>query len=100
MKTRIYSAPAVKGLTALSDAYSLAPIGLYITAINSHNAEIFSYKPYRPNSIFQLEIIINVFLLHLYIYVMGRPNYFSAGIDFRRQNLTFTDVNRRQILEK
>ena len=53
------------------------------------------------NKFFQLEIIINVFvvsfLLHLNTYAMDlRPLQmfisFNAGIDLRRQNLTSLDV--------
>ena len=60
------------------------------------------YKPWRTNVFFQFEVSINVlisqlFSLHLNTYVMGLWLLyifysFSAGIDFRRQNLTSIDV--------
>ena len=63
-----------------------------------------SYKPWKPKGFFQFEIIINVLFSRFsyfrliwipMLWVYGHWKYFhpySAGIDFRRHNLTSTDV--------
>ena len=75
MKTRIYAAPAVKGLTINALKY-------------------FCIKHGDQRFFFQFEIIINVLLITCAMGLQPLPIVysFSAGIDFRRQNLTSTDV--------
>ena len=50
MKTRIYAAPAVKGLILRSCFEQKG-------CVNPYKSEILVYKPWRPNGFFQLEII-------------------------------------------
>ena len=105
VKTPIYSAPAVKGLMSKNKFISLVQwyvisglnIYMFISWSNSYNAEIFSYKPWRPKGFFQFKIIINVLVISFrfiwipVLWVYGHYKYFysySAGIDFRRQILT------------
>ena len=65
------------------------------------NPEIFSHKPWGPKGFFQFEISLNVsvrsfcFISMPMLWVYGHYKYFyaySAEIDFRRQNVTPTDV--------
>ena len=65
---------------------------------NSYKAEIFLHKPWRIKRFFQFKIIIKVlvsFFRLIWIPIL-RPLYIcislSAGIVFRRQGLTSTDV--------
>ena len=83
-------------------------ISRYMVKINikvdPYNAEIFLCMPkhaWKPKGFFQFDIIINVlvssfwFILIHMLWFCGHYtffNSFSAGIDFRRQNLTSTDV--------
>ena len=62
---------------------------------------IFLYKPWSPKGLFQFEIIINVlvstfwfiWIPMLWVYDQYKYfNSFSAGINFRRPNLTSIDV--------
>ena len=68
----------------------------YLT-INPLSTEILSYKPWRSKGFFQFENIINVLVSSvrfiwipiLWVYDRYKYAYFySAGIDFRRHNLT------------
>ena len=72
-----------------------------VRLINSYNAEIFLYKSWRPKGFSRFEIIRNVsvssfcFIWIPMLWVYGHYklfNSFSAGTDFRRQNLTSKDV--------
>ena len=66
-----------------------------------YSADIFLYKPWRPEFVFQLEIIIIVLVISSFrfiwismLWVYGHNkfvNSISAEIDFRRQNLTSID---------
>ena len=69
---------------------------------NSENAEICLYKPWRQKGYFQFENLMNdllssfrfIWIPMLWVYDHQKYFYsFSAGIDFRRQNLTSTDVS-------
>ena len=88
----------------------------FLARFNTYNAEILLYKQWRPKGLFQFEVILNVLssssrfiwipMLCVYGYynsalfeylcygstVIIIVNSFSAGIDFRRQNLTSIDV--------
>ena len=74
--------------------------------LNLYSAEIVLYKSWRPEGYFQFEIIINILVSAPFKYICHESanynlfsynlfNYFSAGIDFRHQNLTSIDVYRR-----
>ena len=64
--------------------------------INPHSPEVglYLYKPWRPKVFFQFEIIINVLVSFLRFISLQRPLwvYILYFTDFRRQNLTSTDV--------
>ena len=90
-------------LTPWSHIHSfLSPFGHPQLLINSYNAEIFLHKPWRPKGFSILfEIVINVlvrsfrFIWIPMLWVYDDYTYFScysARIEFRRQNLTSTDV--------
>ena len=62
-------------------------MNIKLSKISRFDAEIYFNKPWEPNSC----------LFHLNTYVMGLRslyifNYLSAGTDFRRHNLTSSDV--------
>ena len=68
-------------------------------AYNPWSAEYFLYKPWRQKGFIQFAIIINVLVSSFWfiwipmLWVYGHYKYFysySAGIVFRRQNLTST----------
>ena len=72
-----------------------------ISDFSTLKALICLWKPWRPKGYFQFEIIINVLVSSfqfiwipmLWVYHHYKYAYsYSAGIDFRRQNLTSTDV--------
>ena len=66
--------------------------------INLHNAEVFLCKLWRPKGLFSIKCLCKLAPLHLNTYMLwvyGEYTYyysFIAGIDFRRQSLTSTDV--------
>ena len=77
-----------------------------MTRPDSHNADIFLYKPWKPKYFFQYEIIINVLISSsrfiwipmFWVYCQYKYfNSFSAGIVFIRQNLTSSDVRFRPV---
>ena len=64
---------------------------------NPHYAEIFLYKPWRPEGFSQFVVNIKLCPFHLNTYVIGLRllpifNSFSVVINFRRQDLMSLDV--------
>ena len=71
------------------------------STVNPYNADLVLYKPWRPKGFYQFEIVKNalvnyfrfIWIPMLWVYVHYKYFHsYSAGIDFRRQNLTSQDV--------
>ena len=75
----------------------IPPLYTYLGA-SPYSAELCLYKPWRPKVFFQFEIITNVLVSSFHVIrcygftAIINFKFFSAGTEFRCQNMTSIDV--------